>query len=76
MVASPSDIKHEFNLKVFGALVIIWILIYVCIFKGIKLVSHVVKFTAIFPVVLVVILAAIGKSYLVLDPVVVLDGVH
>ena len=58
---SLDEVHGNFNWKSFGALLLIWLLIYACIFKGIRIVSHVVKVTATVPVIIIIILAIMGK---------------
>ena len=58
---SLDEVHGNFNWKSFGALLLIWLLIYACIFKGIGIVSHVVKVTATVPVIIIIILAIMGK---------------
>jgi len=60
--AEMDEIHGSFNWRVFGALLFIWVVIYLCIFKGIRAVSHIVKFTATAPVFIILVLAAMGYT--------------
>ena len=55
------SIENTFNFAGFGTLLLIWLVVYLSIFKGIRVVSHVVKVTSTAPIFIIGILAIMGK---------------
>eukprot|EP00062_Callorhinchus_milii_P016387 gi/632967621/ref/XP_007900079.1/ PREDICTED: sodium- and chloride-dependent GABA transporter 1-like isoform X1 [Callorhinchus milii] len=55
-ISSGIDQMGKMRWELFGLLIVSWIIVYFCIFKGVKSTGKVVYFTAIFPYIILIIL--------------------
>lgn len=60
MATGPDNFTGAFNWKAFVGLLAVWIIIFLCLFKGVKSTSWVVKFTVPLPLLILVVLIIRG----------------